>query len=196
VKITGIILAGGKNLRMGKNKAFLEINGRRIIDRTKDLFLEVFDEVLLVTNSPLEYLDLNLRLVADLIPDKGSLGGIYTGLFHSSYSHAFVAACDMPFLNRSLIKHLTQLAPKFDIVIPKTSDGLQPLHAVYSKTCLPFMEELLRQNNLKILDFFHRVEVGEVPTEEILPFDPDLKAFLNLNTPEDLKKCETNLFDY
>jgi molybdopterin-guanine dinucleotide biosynthesis protein A len=188
VKITGIILAGGKNLRMGRNKAFLEINGRRIIDRTKELFLEVFDEVLVVTNSPLEYLDLNLRLVADLFPEKGSLGGIYTGLFHSSHPRAFVAACDMPFLNRSLIKHLVRLAPKFDIVIPKTNDGLQPLHAVYSQNCLPFMEELLRQNNLKIIDFFRRVEVREVPPEEILPFDPDLKAFLNINTPEDLNK--------
>jgi len=190
VKITGIILAGGKNLRMGKNKAFLEINGRRIIDRTKDLFLELFDEVLVVTNSPLEYVDLNLRLVADLIPEKGSLGGIYTGLFHSSHARAFVAACDMPFLNRSLIQHLIQRAPNFDIVIPKTDDGFQPLHAVYSQNCLPFMEELLRQNNLKIIDFFRRVEVCEVPMEEILPLDPDLRAFLNINTPEDFREIE------
>jgi molybdopterin-guanine dinucleotide biosynthesis protein A len=190
VKITGIILAGGKNLRMGKNKAFLEINGRRIIDRTKDLFLELFDEVLVVTNSPLEYVDLNLRLVADLIPEKGSLGGIYTGLFHSSHACAFVAACDMPFLNRSLIQHLIQRAPNFDIVIPKTDDGFQPLHAVYSQNCLPFMEELLRQNNLKIIDFFRRVEVCEVPMEEILPLDPDLRAFLNINTPEDFREIE------
>ena len=190
MKITGIILAGGKNLRMGKNKAFLEINGRRIIDRTKDLFLELFDEVLVVTNSPLEYVDLNLRLVADLIPEKGSLGGIYTGLFHSFHARAFVAACDMPFLNRSLIQHLIQRAPNFDIVIPKTDDGFQPLHAVYSQNCLPFMEELLRQNNLKIIDFFRRVEVCEVPMEEILPLDPDLRAFLNINTPEDFREIE------
>jgi len=188
VKITGIILAGGKNLRMGRNKAFLEIDGRRIIDRTKDLFLEVFDEVLLVTNSPLDYLALDLRLVSDLIPDKGSLGGIYTGLFHASHSHAFVAACDMPFLNRRLIGHLAQLAPKFDIVIPKTNDGLQPLHAVYSQSCLPFMEDLLRRDNLKIIDFFPRVNVREVRADEILPYDPELKTFLNVNTPEDLQK--------
>jgi len=188
VKITGIILAGGKNLRMGRNKAFLEIDGRRIIDRTKDLFLEVFDEVLLVTNSPLDYLALDLRLVSDLIPDKGSLGGIYTGLFHASHPHAFVAACDMPFLNRPLIGHLAQLAPKFDIVIPKTNDGLQPLHAVYSQSCLPFMEDLLRRDNLKIIDFFPRVNVREVRADEILPYDPELKTFLNVNTPEDLQK--------
>jgi molybdopterin-guanine dinucleotide biosynthesis protein A len=190
VKITGIILAGGKNLRMGRNKAFLEIKGRRIIDRTKSLFLEIFDEVLLVTNSPLDYLDLNLRTVADLIPDKGSLGGIYTGLFHSSHTHAFVAACDMPFLNPGLIGRLIQLAPDHDIVIPKTEDGLQPLHAVYSQRCLPFMEELLRQENLKIIDFFQKVKKREVPPEEILPFDPRLSSFRNVNTPEDLEEIQ------
>ena len=176
---------------MGRNKAFLEINGRRIIDRTKDLFLEIFDEVLVVTNSPLEYADLGLRVVADLIPDKGSLGGVYTGLFHASHARAFVAACDMPFLRRSLIDHLLKLSPKFDIVIPRTDDGLQPLHAVYSQNCLPFMEELLSRDNLKIIDFFQRVNVREVLTEEILPYDPDLKAFLNVNTPEDLRKIES-----
>jgi molybdenum cofactor guanylyltransferase len=175
---------------MGRNKAFLEINGRRIIDRTKSLFCEIFDEVLLVTNSPLDYLDLNLRMVADLIPEKGSLGGIYTGLFHSSHTHAFVAACDMPFLNPGLIGRLIQLAPDFDIVIPKTEDGLQPLHAVYSQRCLPFMEGLLRQENLKIIDFFHKVKKREIPPEEILPFDPRLSSFRNVNTPEDLEEIQ------
>jgi len=186
VKITGIILAGGKNIRMGKNKAFLEVNGQRIIDRTKSLFRELFEEILVVTNSPLDYLDLDLRLVGDLYPEKGALGGIYTGLFHASHSHSFVAACDMPFLNKALIRYLMDLSPKYDITIPQTADGLQPLHAIYSRKCLPFMEELLRQDNLKIIDFFHRVKKREVPDEEILPLDPRRASFLNVNTPEDL----------
>jgi len=175
---------------MGKNKAFIEINGQRIIDRTRNLFVELFNEVLLVTNSPLEYLDLNLRTVSDLYPDKGALGGIFSGLFHATNSHAFVAACDMPFLNKALITHSLTLAPGFDIVIPKTEDGLQPLHAVYSQKCLPFMEELLQKENLKIIDFFHRVKKREIPTEEILPLDPKLLSFWNVNTPEDLSKIE------
>jgi molybdopterin-guanine dinucleotide biosynthesis protein A len=190
MKITGIILAGGKNLRMGKNKAFLEVNGERIIDRTRNLFLELFDEVLLVTNSFPDYLDLNLRMAADLYAGKGALGGIYTGLFHASHSHAFVAACDMPFLNRDLIRHLIDLSPGYDIVIPKTQDGLQPLHAIYSKKCLPFIEDLIREDNLKIIDFFHRVKKREVPTEEILPLDPKLASFLNVNTPEELARIK------
>jgi len=190
MKITGIILAGGKNLRMGKNKAFLEVNSERIIDRTRNLFRELFDEVLLVTNSLPDYLDLNLRMVADLYAGKGALGGVYTGLFHASHSHAFVAACDMPFLNKDLIRHLIDLSPGYDIVIPKTQDGLQPLHAIYSQKCLPFMEELIQQDNLKIIDFFHRVKKREVPTEEILPLDPNLTSFLNVNTPEELARIK------
>jgi len=193
MKITGIILAGGKNLRMGKNKAFLNVKGERIIDRTKNLFLELFDEVLLVTNSLPDYLDLNLRMVADLYAGKGALGGIYAGLFHASHSHAFVAACDMPFLNQDLIRHLIDLSPGYDIVIPKTQDGWQPLHAIYSQKCLPFMEDLIRQDNLKIIDFFHRVKKREVPTEEILPLDPNLTSFLNVNTPEELARIKDDL---
>ena len=111
MKTTGIILAGGKNLRMGQNKAFLEVQGERIIDRIKRIFVDLFDEVMLVTNSPRDYLDLNLRIISDLYRERGSLAGIFTGLFHASFSHAFVAACDMPFLNPALIAHLVGLSP-------------------------------------------------------------------------------------
>lgn len=190
MKMTGIILAGGKNLRMGVNKAFLEIKGQRIIDRTQRIFKELFAEVILVTNSPLAFLDLNLRMVADLLPEKGALGGVFTGLFFSSYSHAFVAACDMPFLNREMISYLINLASKYDIVIPKTEDGFQPLHAIYSQKCLPHMENLLRQGNLKIIDFFHLVRTREVLTNELINFDPSLKSFFNVNTPEDLARAK------
>ena len=190
MKTTGIILAGGKNLRMGQNKAFLEVRGQRIIDRTRKIFGELFADVLLVTNLPGDYLDLNLRIVTDLYREKGALGGVFTGLFHASCPHAFVAACDMPFLNPALISHLVGLSPGYDIVIPRTEDGLQPLHAVYSRKCLLFMEDLLRKGNLKILDFFHRVKKREVPPEEILSFDPQLASFLNINTPEDLDRIQ------
>ena len=190
MKVTGIILAGGKNLRMGKNKAFLEIGGRRIIERTQKIFAALFDEIILVTNTPLDYLSLNLRAVADLFPGKGALGGIYTGLFHASHSHAFVAACDMPFLNPPLIAHLLDLAPGYDIVIPRTQDGFQPLHAVYSQKCLPFIEALLRKEDLKIIDFFPRVKKRDLLPEELFPFDPELLSFVNINTPEDLARAE------
>ena len=188
--MTGIILAGGKNLRMGQNKALLQVHGQRIIDRTKSIFVDLFDEIILVTNSPFDYLDLNLRTVTDLYQEKGALGGVFTGLFHATHRYAFVAACDMPFLNKALISHLISLSRGFDIVVPKTEDGWQPLHAVYSQKCLPFMEDLLLKGNLKIIDFFHRMKKREVPSEEISLFDPRLLSFLNLNTPEDLARIQ------
>jgi molybdopterin-guanine dinucleotide biosynthesis protein A len=188
--MTGMILAGGKNLRMGQNKAFLEVQGERIIDRIKRIFVDLFDEVLLVTNTPPDYLDLNLRTVTDLYREQGALGGVFTGLFHASFSHAFVVACDMPFLQPALISYLAGMSPGYDIVIPRTEDGLQPLHAVYSRKCLPFMEDLLCRGRLKILDFFPRVKKREVPAEELIPFDPRMVSFLNLNTPEDLSRIQ------
>jgi molybdopterin-guanine dinucleotide biosynthesis protein A len=188
--MTGMILAGGKNLRMGQNKAFLEVQGERIIDRIKRIFVDLFDEVLLVTNTPRDYLDLNLRTVTDLYREQGALGGVFTGLFHASFSHAFVVACDMPFLQPALISYLAGMSPGYDIVIPRTEDGLQPLHAVYSRKCLPFMEDLLCRGRLKILDFFPRVKKKEVPAEQIIPFDPQMVSFLNLNTPEDLSRIQ------
>ncbi|HSR11839.1 MAG TPA: molybdenum cofactor guanylyltransferase, partial [Thermodesulfobacteriota bacterium] len=170
-------------------KAFLEIEGRRIIDRTRDIFTAVFEEVLLVTNAPLEYLDVNVRTVTDLHPGKGALGGVYSGLYLASHPHAFVAACDMPYISESLVRHMVSLAPSFDIVVPRTADGWQPLHAVYSQRCLRFMEELIDQGNLKIIDFFHRVRRKELSEEEIARFDPEMLSFLNLNTPEDLARA-------
>ena len=190
MKMTGMILAGGKNLRMGQNKAFLKIQGERIIDRIKRIFVDLFDEVLLVTNTPRDYLDLNLRTVTDLYREQGALGGVFTGLFHASFPHAFVVACDMPFLQPALISYLAAMSPGYDIVIPRTEDGLQPLHAVYSRKCLPFMEDLLCRGRLKILDFFPRVKKKEVPAEEIIPFDPRMVSFFNLNTPEDLSRIQ------
>jgi molybdopterin-guanine dinucleotide biosynthesis protein A len=99
----------------------------------------------------------------------------------------------MPFLNKALIGHLIALSPGYDIVIPKTDDGLQPLHAIYSQKCLRFMEDLLRKDDLKIIDFFSKIKKREVPTEEILPIDPRLASFFNVNTPEDLAYAQDYL---
>ena len=104
--MTGVILSGGKSARMGMNKAFLEFEGKRLIDRTVTMFRDIFQEVILVTNSPLEYLDQDCIIVSDIFKNKGALGGIYTGIFYASCDQVFVSACDMPFLNRSFIGHM------------------------------------------------------------------------------------------
>jgi len=188
--ITGVILAGGKNIRIGENKAFLEIKGERIIDRTVKLFKGIFSQVILVTKTPLEYSYLDLEIILDLIPKSGSLIGIYTGLFYSSYAHSFVAACDMPFLNTKVIEYMINISRHYHVVIPHLPAGYHPLHALYSKRCMKFIEELIRKDNLKIIDFFKKVKVREIKSDEMNLLDPTMSAFLNINTPEDLEKIK------
>jgi len=186
--MTGVILAGGESTRMGKNKAFIEINGTRIIDRTVSLFREIFDDVLLVTNRPLDYLSLNVRIVTDLVPGKGSLGGIYTGLFFSSSPKAFFVGCDMPFLDKRVIEYFLSLAQTADIVVQRTKDYWEPLHAIYPRTLLKPIERLFQQGELTIFKAYQGGKVREVTGEELKPYDPDLHTLSNINTPEELKK--------
>ena len=185
--MTGVILSGGKNTRMGENKAFLKVGGERLIDRTVRIFRELFEQVIIVTVSPLDYLDQPAAIVTDILPDKRALGGIYTGLFYSLDEHAFVAACDMPFLNPDFIRYMLSLAPGHDIVVPEMPEGLQPLHAVYSRRCLPVIRGLLERDRLKITGFYPGHRFVRVPAETICGFDPEGRMFLNLNTPEDLR---------
>src|SRR4030066_1889880 len=99
-KLTGIILAGGKNARMGKKKSFLKVENARLIDKILGVYHEIFSEVIIVTNDPLFYTEFaNAVLVTDIYKNKGALVGIYAGLFFASYNYSFIAACDMPFLN-------------------------------------------------------------------------------------------------
>lgn len=187
---TGIILAGGENIRMGDNKAFIRVKGRRIIDRTAELFHEIFGHVILVTKEPLTYSHLNLEIVVDLIPKSSSLIGMYTGLFYASTPYCFVVACDMPFLNRKVIDYMVSLRKDYDVVIPVLDDGYHPVHALYSRRCIPPIERLIRTGNFKITDFFNRVAVREVTPKEIRALDPTMEAVLNINTPEDLERLQ------
>ncbi|MBN2688323.1 MAG: molybdenum cofactor guanylyltransferase [Deltaproteobacteria bacterium] len=187
--MTGIILSGGKNLRMGgKNKAFVSVDGAFIIDRVVNLFQDVFDEIIVSTNTPLDYIDYDVHIVTDIVKNKAAIGGIYTGLLYASSDHCFVAACDMPFLDRRFIEHMIARIGTYDIVVPESSSGLQPLHAIYSKKCLPYMKKLIDGDRLKIRPLFKHFKTLTIPSEVIKTFDPDERMFLNINSPEDLDK--------
>ena len=186
--MTGIILAGGRNSRMGINKAFLEIDGTRLIDNILAVYQKIFSEIIIVTNDPLSYTEFSETLiVTDIYKEKGALGGIYTGLFYATYDYSFVAACDMPFLNEDFIIYLTEQTDKFDIVVPQLSEGFQPLHAIYSRNCLSHIKKRLIADKLKIAGFYKEVRLLSIPEEKIKPFNKDGRLFFNLNTPEDLK---------
>jgi molybdopterin-guanine dinucleotide biosynthesis protein A len=188
-KMTGIILAGGKNSRMGANKAFLELDGMRLIERINAVLSELFPEIIIVTNDPLSYTQLSSAvIVTDIYKNKGALGGIYAGLFFASENYAFITACDMPFINKDLIAYLAGLTANHDIIVPQGPDGLQPLHAVYSKNCLAPIKKNLEADKLKITGFYKGLRVLTVTEEKLKPFIEDGKTFLNINTPRELDK--------
>lgn len=191
-QVTGIILAGGKNSRMGTNKAFLKINQNRLIDKTLEIYRRLFAEIIIVTNDPLSYLDFtDAALVTDIYKGKGPLGGIYTGLFYAKNPFVFVSACDMPFLNRDFIQYLVDQTGRHDVIVPELSEGYQPLHAIYSRNCLPSIKRLLLMDKLKITGFYRDMRVLAIGTEQIQPFNPDGRLFHNLNTPEDFAQVKS-----
>jgi molybdopterin-guanine dinucleotide biosynthesis protein A len=185
--MTGVILAGGKNSRIGTNKAFLVVNGTRIIDRTVAIFKEIFAEVIIVTNEPLAYLDQNVTIVTDIQPDKGALGGLYTGLFFASHNRAFVCACDMPFIDKKFIQYMISQASSYDIVTPDAGDGWQPMHAIYDKKFLPEIKSMIDQEKLKISCLYKSGRTLTIRGDIIDTFAPGKKMFLNVNTYEDLQ---------
>lgn len=173
----------------GVNKALLRIRDRTIIEMATSVLAGIFSEILIITNSPDDFGFLGLPMHEDLIRGKGSLGGLCTGLSLCSANWAFLAGCDMPFLNEHVIRHMVGAIGDADVVIPRISGLLEPLHAIYSKTCLPHIEELLAKGDLKILDFLHKVRVREVSEEELAAFDPAFRFIMNLNSPQDLEKA-------
>jgi len=188
--VTGVVQAGGGSTRMGgQPKALMELGGRRIIERVLAALRPVVDEVLIVTNTPELYAFLELPMVADVYPDHGSLGGIYSGLKAASGQAAFTVACDMPFLSPEIIELVIRRSGEGDVVIPRVGGQLETMHAVYGKTCLPHIEERLIAGRLKITGFFQSVRVVEIAEEEIGRFGDPRLVFMNVNTPDELRRA-------
>ena len=189
--LTGVILTGGLNKRFsGRNKAFIKVGGLRILDRIFRIFSALFEEVILVTNSPLLYLEWDAYIVRDFFPVRSALTGIHAGLFFASYPYTFFSACDTPFIKKALIEAIIScIEPKVDIVVPETSAGLEPLCTVYSKKRIPTIEKHLDQNKLKIQNIFKGARIRKIPESRLLEADPNLSTFFNINTPLDLDRA-------
>ena len=190
MRITGVIQAGGRSTRMGgAPKALMELGGRRIVERVVAAVAPVVDDLLVVTNTPDLYDFLRLPMVGDVFPDHGSLGGIYSGLKAAPGDAAFTVACDMPFLTPEVVRLVVGRAGEADIVIPRTGDQLETLHASYAKRCLPHIEERLRSGRLKIVGFFDAVRVLEIPEASVRSLADPAVVFMNVNTPDELERA-------
>ena len=192
--VSCIVLAGGKGVRLGHNKVLEVIGNRSLLQRVVDGLSFLNSDIIIVTATKTTFsqsIDYpKLRIVTDIYPGKGSLGGIYSGLAASGSFYNLAVACDMPFLNQALLRYMIQISANFDLVIPRLGDMVEPLHAIYSKGCLTPMEELLKQGNLKIIELLDLIKVRYVEAEEIDRFDPKHLSFFNINTPADLRTAK------
>ena len=187
-----VILAGGLNSRMGgSNKAFLKVGGQTILKRVLDSISPFFEEILLVTRRPELYTDLPLRIVTDIYPARASLTGIHAGLKNAAAPLAFVLPCDAPFVQPALIRFLLgEIEPALDVIVPLIDNHYEPLCAIYSKRCLPFIEDQLDRDDFTILNFFDRINLKTIPAQRIKTADDGMVSFFNVNTPEALKASQ------
>ncbi|MBA4423649.1 MAG: molybdenum cofactor guanylyltransferase [Syntrophus sp. (in: bacteria)] len=188
--ITGVILVGGKSRRMGRDKAFLQIAGKTLFERVLEIFRESFDRLLLVGDRAERFAGYALPVLPDIYPGS-ALGGLYTALYHAETEYIFVSSCDLPFPNREILLFLCSHRDGFDAAVPNPAHGFEPLFALYAKSCLGPMRELLESGNRCVYDFYPRVRVRYVHGEELDPLDRDGRSFMNVNTPEEFEKIKT-----
>ncbi|MDP4126325.1 MAG: molybdenum cofactor guanylyltransferase [Bacillota bacterium] len=184
----GILLAGGKSSRMKRNKAFLELGGQPLVERSLEVLKAVFSEVLISSNHPELYERYGVPVFQDESYDRGPLEGLYQGLKAATYDVVFFVACDMPFLREDLVRFLAEWTPEYDIVVPRLHSGLHPLHAFYHKRCLPSIKNNLDAGRLKIIDFYPTCSVRFVEESELQAFSDLSTIFCNVNTPEEWSK--------
>jgi len=190
-----LILAGGENRRMPVIKGFLEIRGRRIIDSTVELLREIFEVVIISTNTPELYSYLGLPIVRDIRKEKGPMTGILSALKTLKVPEIFVTACDMPFINPELVRYIVTQGVEssadsrgWGAVIPIFEDRPQPLLGIYSGKIVHTMGKSIQEGIWKLRDFLTKIEVRYIPEDEVRALDPEGRSFVNINTPEDFIK--------
>jgi molybdopterin-guanine dinucleotide biosynthesis protein A len=130
-------------------------------------------------------------MVADVIPDKGALGGIYSALYHSHSDYTLAIACDMPFLSPELLRYMASLCTgEYDVIVPRLDGYPQGLHAFYSKACLAPIRRRLETDRLKVIGFYDSVRVRYLDEPEHSRLDPTGLSFHNVNTPDELREAE------
>lgn len=195
IEVTGVLLAGGKSRRMGEDKRYLVMGGETLLERGLGVLRSVFQEVLVVIAQDSPPVGVDAKVVRDLVPECGSLGGLYTGLMQATTPYIFVVACDMPFLDQEVIAQFTSRRATADIVMAKLAARLHPMHALYGKRCLPVLEQMIQARQLKIQDVVSHasLRVQYVTEMDLSSIDPSGRSFQNVNTPADLEAARSIL---
>lgn len=191
--ISCIILAGGKSVRFGHDKILEKIGNNSLLEQVISSTEPISKDIIVVTAKERALPQLanhpKIKIVYDIMPGVGSLGGIYTGLIASKSYYNLVVAADMPFLNRPLLQYMISVAEGYDLTLPHVNQWFEPLHAIYSKNCINPAREILNQGKKVIVELFKYVKVKHVEAEEIERFDPKHLSFFNINTPQDMERA-------
>jgi molybdopterin-guanine dinucleotide biosynthesis protein A len=194
LEVNTIILAGGKSVRLGRDKIVEKLGTKSLLEQVVSRVEPLSKRIIVVTANERKFSELadrpDITIVSDIIPGQGALGGIYTGLTTSDSRYNLALAADMPFLNESLLRYLIEVSEGYDFTLPHFDDLYEPLHAVYSRECLPAIETLFAQRKKAIIELFPYVKVRFVEAAEIDRFDPRRLSFFNINTPEDLERAK------
>lgn len=186
-RIIPVLLAGGKSTRMGRNKSFVPLAGRSMIEIVAGRIAAIFGEKpLLIVNRPEQYRHLGLPLVEDIYRGLGPMAGIHAALAHGDATHCFVFACDMPCLETTLIAAMRRLCDGHDAIVPRHDGRFEPLHAIYRKSCAPLLEARLRQGRVRLTDALARLRVRAIDVGTGLSCPHALDVFTNINTPGEL----------
>jgi molybdopterin-guanine dinucleotide biosynthesis protein A len=186
--MTVAILAGGKSRRMGTDKSFIMLEGKPLIQHVIERASTLNCPIILIANDVERYSALGLPVYTDVIPNAGSLGGLYSALMHSTTANTLCLACDMPRISPPLLAHLATLTAEHDAVVPRVDGVAQSLHAIYHRHCLPIMYENVITGRLKISPMFDELKTRFVEGGELRLFDPDGTSFVNVNTPAELER--------
>ncbi|MDH3566660.1 MAG: molybdenum cofactor guanylyltransferase [Desulfobacteraceae bacterium] len=184
----GIILSGGQNTRMGgRNKAFLRLEDRYFLDWIINTLSNACCDLILATREPYLYSEWDLKIVEDIFKVRSPLTGLHAGLVNMLADYAFCTSCDTPLLKKEIVQVLIdEIEPGYDVIVPVSDTYYQPMCAVYSKKCIPFIEKQLNLGDLKADHLYEKIKLKEIPYERFEAIDPDLKSFFNVNTPEDI----------
>ena len=202
-RVTGIILAGGKSSRLGRDKAWEDVGGQRIIDRVIGALQSSCHEVLIIGDRPERQNELSLpkciQYRSDELKGRGSIGGLYTGLKASDTLWSLVVACDMPFISRELIRFMLSIISKnrCDAIVPVINGRYQPTHALYNSTCIPFIEKNILSGNFRMDSYFDEIYLEEISEDVINRIQGAELSFFNVNTEDDLftAREQYKLFD-
>jgi len=193
--MTGIILAGGKNSRVnGSNKAFFKVGTQTIFERIYQVMNSFFDDLIVVTRTPEDFLDWDIMIVSDVYQAHCSLNGIYSGLLYAANSKAFIVACDTPYISKELIGFMCEsYQNSCDVYYPQTEKGKEPLFAIYSKRCLNCFKNYLQLGKYKITKCIKGLKTNTISESTLRQKDPNLLSFYNVNTAEDLAYANRKL---